>query len=408
MAQPARDSLVRALDVLESAADVVRERVGEAGAPAWAERRGWTEFLERLDDRELELCEEQGLARALQALPEAPASLSALAREVTAATQLTLLGAEAVEPPALALQGVGARKQHQLAALIAAIGPMAAHKRRIVDVGAGKGHFGRVASETLGKDVLGIERDAERVSAALALAAGTSLATFVRLDVFSEAIPLGPDDLAVGLHACGEVGDRTASAAAAIGSDLALVSCCLQKIREPARAPLSLTAKQRGAVLPREILGLSNLTSRAEGVERPLAASLRAREHRLALRLLLKGRGITPEHGEELRGINRRQAHAGLPRIASLALALRGLPPATSPELELAAAEARRRWAEMRRWGLPRAMLARLIEVAVSYDRATLLEEHGLAASVVALVDPSVTTRNVAVFASRARERLPR
>lgn len=406
MAQPARDSLVRALDVLESAADMVRERVGEAGAPAWAERRGWTEFLERLDDRELELCEEQGLARALQALPEAPTSLSALAHEVTAATQLTLLGAEAVEPPAL--QGVRARKRHQLAALIAAIGPMAAHKRRIVDVGAGKGHFGRVASETLGKDVLGIERDAERVSAALALAVGTSLATFVRLDVFSEAIPLGPDDLAVGLHACGEVGDRTASAAAATGSDLALVSCCLQKIREPARAPLSLTAKQRGAVLPREILGLSNLTSRAEGVERPLAASLRAREHRLALRLLLKGRGITAEHGEELRGINRRQAHAGLPRIASLALALRGLPPATSAELELAAAEARRRWAEMRRWGLPRAMLARLIEVAVSYDRATLLEEHGLATSVVALVDPSVTTRNVAVFASRARERLPR
>lgn len=406
MAHPARDSLVRALDVLESAADVVRERVDEAGAPAWAERRGWTEFLERLDDRELELCEEQGLARALQALPEAPTSLSALAREVTAATQLTLLGAEAVEPPAL--QGVRARKRHQLAALIAAIGPMAAHKRRIVDVGAGKGHFGRVASETLGKDVLGIERDADRVSAALALAAGTSLATFVRLDVFSEAIPLGPDDLAVGLHACGEVGDRMASAAAAIGSDLALVSCCLQKIREPARAPLSLTARQRGAVLPREILGLSNLTSRAEGVERPLAASLRAREHRLALRLLLKGRGITAEHGEELRGINRRQAHAGLPRIASLALALRGLPPATSPELELAAAEARRRWAQMRRWGLPRAMLARLIEVAVSYDRATLLEEHGLATSVVALVDPSVTTRNVAVFASRARERLPR
>lgn len=62
----------------------------------------------------------------------------------------------------------------------------------------------------------------------------------------------------------------------------------------------------------------------------------------------------------------------------------------------------------MRRWNLPRCMLARLIEVTVSLDRAAMLEEHGLAASVMTLVDPSVTARNVLVLASGDPARLPR
>ncbi|NUQ79526.1 MAG: methyltransferase, partial [Polyangiaceae bacterium] len=81
--------------------------------------------------------------------------------------------------------------------------------------------------------------------------------------------------------------------------------------------------------------------------------------------------------------------------------------PATAEEEAWAAGEAKIRFARMRRWNLPRAMLGRLIEVAVSLDRAALFEERGVSATVVSLVDPSVTTRNVVVLASRDPTRLP-
>ena len=401
-----RAALARALDVLEGAADVVRERVSDERAPSWADGRGWTEALDRLSDRELQACEEQGLCRVAPDLPGMPASLVDLALAVTAATELPSLDTDDREPPLRT--GVGARKRHQLAALLDAIAPMAAHKRRVVDIGAGKGHFSRAASEALAKEVLGLDRDPARVRAAIDLSAPDGRATFLRLDVFSEALPLGPDDLAVGLHACGEVGDRTAAAAAKAGSDLALVSCCLQKIQGDLRPPLSLAARARGAELPRQILGLSNLTARAAGVERSLSETNRAREHRLALRLLLRSRGALVDHGEELRGINRRRALAGLEGIAERALEMRGLRPATAGELARAAEEAKLRFARMRRWNLPRSMLSRLIEVTVSLDRAAILEEHGLAAAVMTLVDPSVTARNIIVLASRDPARLPR
>jgi SAM-dependent methyltransferase len=401
-----RGALARALDVLESAADIVRERVSDERAPSWADRRGWTEALDRLSDDDLQACEEQGLCRVAPNLRGLPASLVDLALAVAAAIELPSLDAGDQEPPLLS--GVRARKRHQLAALLDAIAPMAAQKRRLVDIGAGKGHFSRVASEALAKEVLGLDRDPARVSAAIDLSPRDGRATFVRLDVFSEALPLGPDDLAVGLHACGEVGDRTAAAVAKAGSDLALVSCCLQKIQGDARAPLSLAAKERGAEVPRGVLGLSNLTARAVGVERSLSETNQALEHRLALRLLLRSRGALVDHGGEVRGINRRRALAGLDGIAERALALRGLEPATAGELARAAAEAKLRFAKMRRWNLPRSMLARLIEVMVSLDRAALLEEHGLAATVMTLVDPSVTARNIIVLASRDPARLPR
>ncbi len=401
-----RAALARALDVLEGAADIVRERVSDERAPSWADRRGWTEALDRLSDPELQASEEQGLCRVAPDLPGMPASLVDLALAVTAATELPSLDTDDREPPLRT--GVGARKRHQLAALLDAIAPMAAHKRRLVDIGAGKGHFSRAASEALAKEVLGLDRDPARVRAAIDLSAPDGRATFLRLDVFSEALPLGPDDLAVGLHACGEVGDRTAAAAAEAGSDLALVSCCLQKIQGDARPPLSLAARARGAALPRQILGLSNLTARADGVERSLSETNQAREHRLALRLLLRSRGALVDHGEELRGINRRRALAGLEGIADRALQMRGLRPATAGELARAAEEAKLRFAKMRRWNLPRSMLSRLIEVTVSLDRAAILEEHGLAAAVMTLVDPSVTARNIIVLASRDPALLPR
>ncbi len=142
-------------------------------------------------------------------------------------------------------------------------------------------------------------------------------------------------------------------------------------------------------------------------MEATLDATLAAREARYALHRLLRERGVDLAPGEEMRGINRRRAHAGLAVIAAQALSLRGLPAAGEAEIERHAAEARRSYAQVRRLSLPRSMLARLVEIAVVLDRAAALEESGHQVRVATLFERAVTPRNIALFASREGGRLP-
>ena len=280
---------------------------------------------------------------------------------------------------------------------------MAASASRIVDVGAGSGHFTRLAAAMFERETVGLERDTARVAAASAR--GGERAHFVTVDACREPLIFAPDDLAVGLHACGELGDGLVIAAALAGCDVALVSCCLQKIAAPARAPLSRAAA--GLTLRRDTLGLANLTAQPRGVEASIDVTIEGRLARYALLRLLRARGIEVAPGEEMRGVNRRRARAGLRDLAERVLLLRGLPPATPAEIQHHDDESRRRYAVIRRLSLPRSMLARLVEIAVVLDRAAALEESGARVQVVTLVDRSVTPRNVALFASRAPERLP-
>jgi hypothetical protein len=100
-----------------------------------------------------------------------------------------------------------------------------------------------------------------------------------------------------------------------------------------------------------------------------------------------------------MRGQNRRRAHRGLAAIAGAALVSRGLAPATEAELAACDADARAEFERMRRLSLPRAMLARLCEVAVVLDRAAALAEAGHEARVATVFDARVTPRNLGVFA---------
>jgi SAM-dependent methyltransferase len=275
---------------------------------------------------------------------------------------------------------------------------MAARARRIVDVGAGRGHFTRIAADCFDVEALGIEREPERVSAALALAEGTR-ALFVAFDALQEDLAFAPDDLLVGLHACGELGDRMILSAANAPCDLVLVSCCLQKISGPVRAPLSQRAARAGLVLKREALGLTNLTARPVGVESSLEDMLTARQHRYALLCLLRARGLDVLPGEEMRGINRRRARLGLGELAARALSLRGMAPATEAEIRAHEEAARLAFSRMRRLSLPRSMLARPTEVCVVADRAAALEERGHDAEAAIVFDPDVSPRNIAILA---------
>jgi SAM-dependent methyltransferase len=406
--------LLPVMDVLDGRVDDAAPLSASASPrpalPPWCDERGWAGFLLALDDGELRRCEAEGLAARIESLPGAPGDLVALAADVSAAVRLPAAQMELAAPPPAALRAVGARKQEQLAALLGAVGPMAERAARIVDVGAGSGHFTRLSAGLFAREAVGIERSAERVAAAVAraeeLPPGAGVARFVTLDACREPLALAPDDLAVGLHACGALGDRLVTAAAEAGCCVVLISCCLQKIEAPARAPLSRAGA--GLVLRKSTLGLTNLTAAPRGVEVSTDATLEAREARHALLGLLRGRGVELEPGEEMRGINRRRARAGLREIAERALALRGLAPPAEDEIRRHEDEARRSFARIRRLSLPRSMLARLVEIAVALDRAAALGERGQEVLVATLCDRAVTPRNIGLFASRAAGLLPR
>ncbi|MEO8903730.1 MAG: methyltransferase, partial [Polyangiaceae bacterium] len=284
-------ALSHALDTLLPALDIVRQRVDTASVPAWCERRGWAEFLLNLSDAELACCEAQGLATAATTLPGMPESLAALAAQVRELSALPALEASALTAEQ-DFRGVPWRKQRQLSALLSALPPLVANAQRIVDVGAGSGHFTRLSARHFSREALGLERNPERVARAssreLNAAAGTFSAQFAVVDAFRDGLELRPTDLAIGLHACGELGDTLVRAVAENNADLALVSCCLQKINTPERSALSDAARE--LTLHKDTLGLSNLTSQAVGVEASIEHTMQARQARFALGELLRAR----------------------------------------------------------------------------------------------------------------------
>jgi len=407
-----REELANALRVLRPVLDIIDTPVETPTAPSWCNERGWFDFLLHLDDGDLAASERGGFATVLAEHHTAPAELRALALGVERCTRLPALAASALLLPAAALRGVAARKRGQLAALLGALSPLAANAERIVDVGAGRGHLARLASELFRRQTLALDRDAALLrsggerSAERARSVGSLGVRFIEANVGQQPLDLQTSDLAVGLHACGELGDRLVLAAAAARCDVALVSCCLQKTTATHRPALSREA--RGFDLRRNALGLTNLSTREDGVEASLAENLRAREARLALRYLLRARGLDVGVGEEMRGVNRRRAQAGFAELAAHALALRQLPSPTPVELRRFADAAQRDYAIIRRLSLPRHLLARLVELAIVRDRAAALEEHGQAVAVAQLFDQRLTPRNTVLLASAHPDRLPR
>src|SRR5277367_4301306 len=134
-------ALAHALRILLPVQDILDGRVESCEPPPWCSRRGWEGFLLALDDRELGRCEAEGLGARVASLPGAPRDLIALAADVAAATRLPALALDPRPPPEPALRAVSARKRRQLPALLGAVTAMGEHAARIVDVGAGSGHF---------------------------------------------------------------------------------------------------------------------------------------------------------------------------------------------------------------------------------------------------------------------------
>jgi hypothetical protein len=377
--------------------------------------RGWAPFLLACDDAQLDTFEALGLDA--QWPDDTPASLRSLvetARSICAIpafapTTSTSGSSSPMSSRRAPRRSETPRKRAQIDAFARVILPLANDASRIIDVGSGHGHLTREIAERIARPVVGLERDvlltdrARRLS--LLSPARSPSPTFAQTDVLRDGLVLADGDCAIGQHACGELGDAMVETAASSGASLALVGCCLQKRRPLSRTPLCDEGRSDGGLaLPRDLLGLSNLTARDDGVEASRAENLAGRQRRLALHRLLCADGTVVRPGAEIEGLNRRAAQGDLSSLVARAFALRGRPAPSGEAVAEAALWARRYHARARRLSLPRAMLARVLEVFVLLDRARHLEERGYDVAVGALFPPEVSARNLVLVAKRARQ----
>ena len=377
--------------------DLLDARPGTDALEQVVSARGWAGTLLVMSDDEVARHEDEGLAASWSR--EAPAGLRALAAACRAVCGLGPLAA-AGSSGTVGRRHETPRKRAQIDAFAHVVGPLARRAARVIDVGCGHGHLARTLAERIGRPVLGLERDMAIADRARRLA-GPADVVFDVTDVIRDGLVVEPEDCVVGLHACGELGDAIVTSAARGGASVALVGCCLQKRRERVRAPLCGSASFGDALdLPRDTLGLSNLTARAHGVEASRVENLAARERRIALHRLLVADGEDIRPGAEIAGLNRRVAHLDLDTLVARAFAMRGRPAPGPTAIREAKLHARQEHALARRLATPRGLLARVLEVFVLVDRALLLERGGMRVAIGTLFEASVSARNLALTAT--------
>ncbi len=155
------EQLERVLTVLRPVLDIVSSPVEDEAAPGWCERRGWSEFLLSLSGDELEDCEANGLESRVLELGRAPDSLRRLFAEVRPLTR-----SPCSRPRSSGPRGGAARCRTQTGAtegVARCPRSPAARATRIVDVGAGSGHFSRLWPSCFQRQTVALDRNAALV-----------------------------------------------------------------------------------------------------------------------------------------------------------------------------------------------------------------------------------------------------
>lgn len=380
----------RAARFIRGAMDILLGRVADGtDVPAWCSARGWDGWLAALSDEDLARFEEQGL----HAVPGMPRDLAAFLDEVADLTTLAALPFTRVRQPRM--HRASEVKQLQVRAFVNTCLAFLRPPARVVDVGSGHGHLTRALADAWDAEALGVEWNPDRVEGARVLTEDARV-KFAVVNALEGIPPMRWDDLVVGLHACGALGDALVEAAVRDTVDAALLACCPQKVPGTARRGLHPLVPE----IPKDVLGLANVSPRVRGVEESLEVDRAARLARLAVRHLLRLRGVSVTTGEEMRALNRRASRQGVASLAARVCQARNLAPPTERELAKASLQATRAFAWMRRMDLPRASLGRALEVMIALDRAWLLENAGFEVTVGTVMDASVSPRNIMVLAS--------
>ncbi len=379
--------------------DVLDGRVLDETVPDPLRTRGWAESLLALSEDELVAMEIAGCDGAPhERFPPTLVELQRAAAELCTVPALL----HTPEPPRRRLRRLETpRKRAQVDALSHLTLPFARDAARVVEVGSGHGHLAREVAEQIEVPVVGLERNAAISAKAQRLASSGRL-SFVEVDVLRDGLDLKEGDCALGLHACGELGDALVVGVAERAESLVLVGCCLQKQRPEVRLPLNAArAGARGVSLPKSLLGLSNFTPREQGVEATRAENVAAFERRLALHALLSAAAGPLRFGVEMDGLNRRAAHGELVAMVERAFGLRGLPIPPRQAIDDAQRAANRLHGRIRRLSLPRTLLGRVLEMFVFVDRALHLQSAGFDVTIGTAFPKEISARNLTLLARR-------
>ncbi|MFK8002429.1 MAG: methyltransferase [Polyangiales bacterium] len=406
MTSPLATHLEETLALLVESRDIVSERPHYDAPPAWADERGWSEFLAEMSDAQLVAAEHDPCGW-LANCAGAPASLRALGQRATDIVNRYEFSGEVVATKTK--RHVKKRKSAQLHALCTVAARRFAGVERIVDLGSGHGHLTRALALALRpQETLGVDWDNERIARAIGLSASPDTGEsnqrvrFVHGDASKEdpAGELAIRDLVTGLHPCGALGDALVARARDAGAHVLAVSCCYQKTADARRDALSEQARGHGFSIPRHALGLANLSPRSFEGSGTLDEKRAGRRTRFALRLALEARGLLLEQGAEGNGISKGQVRHGLGFIAPAAFAARGLTAPRAQELADAEARAIAAHAHVARFALPRHALSRPLELAIVLDRARYLEEAGWRTDVITLFPAAASPRNLGIVAN--------
>lgn len=300
-----------------------------------------------------------------------------------------------------------ASKKHQISAITSLLSHITpATSTRILDIGAGHGHLAANLAKTLQTPIHAFDRDPQLLNIASKLHFYRNLHLNLA-NVGQEHIPATENDVLIGLHACGALGDTLIRTAAdAKVAAVCLVSCCLQK-HPPMhfRFPLSQTANQcstlrRALTVSPKLLGITN---RPRASPTPSALSNRVTRH--ALRTLLLENGLKLSTGDELRGISRHALKQGLSHVYQLAIQAHDLQNpihVTNINIEKRIACASEEYRVMRLLSIPRVLAGQVLEMALVLDRAAVLEEAGFENVLTCRVwPPTVSPRNLCCAAWR-------
>ncbi len=383
---------------LEQYRDVLDGRVTDSSVPLPLVTRDWAGTLLSLTEAELVELEISGCEATPPArFPESLRSLHALSAELC-----TLPALGGVAPPTRKLRRLETpRKRAQVEALARLARPLLEAATRVVEVGAGHGHLAREVALSNDRPVVALERDPEITAKSRTLGDDDRL-TFREVDVLREGLGLAEGDCALGLHACGELGDALIAGVAERADSVLLVGCCLQKLRADVRVPLNAGRAQSAHVsFPKSLLGLSNFTPREQGVEATRSENVAAHERRLALHALLSAAAGPIRFGSEMDGLNRRAAHGSLEAMLACATAKRGLAMPSSDAIEDAKRAARALHDHIRRLSLPRILLGRVLEIFIFIDRALFLESAGFEVTIGTAFPKEISARNLTILGRR-------
>ncbi len=417
-----RTRIVALAEALAESAWLWRPRPFATATPPWAEREpGLVAFCLGLDDATLFRLEEGA------ALPTTAPAVLCQWRDRLAA--LTAVPSSIVGEREGAIQNppqsgplrdwrwmIPGRKLRQIECFIDALraagdtGSNPTHAAtHILDWCGGKGHLGRSLGHALGLPVAVLEYEPTYADECSALARRIDLPiVFENLDALGPeaaalASRLPASTLAVGLHACGALGERLLALSATHRWPTVVHSpCCLHKVpglKTGRYQPLSSTVASAIAttdlVLDHSAL---RLATSDETVARPALRQSRRKENawRLAIDLLLQ-EAAGHDHYTPLGTLPADLLRGDFATFAREAAALRGLslPVGFSPELALERGFERANRA--RRFGLVRSFFRRAIELFVALDRAAFLAENGYRVTVTTFADRSDTPRNLMV-----------